>query len=157
MEIARFTHVSTERYQADAPQDAMPLESIPLPCRATSGSAGYDFTCTVDTILPPGGQATFPTGVRCEIQPGWVMLIFPRSSLGIKHRIRLANSVGVIDSDYAWSANEGHMFISLVNDGSEPFAFHKGDRVAQGVLVPFGTAGDHPQETRNGGFGSTGK
>ncbi len=60
-----------------------------------------------------------PTGVRAEIDTGWVLQIFPRSSLGFKFRLQLNNTVGIIDSDYFYSDNEGHMFIKVTNDSRE--------------------------------------
>ena len=101
MTIARFEHVSGAQYAADTQgcTGLLPVGSIPLPVRATSGSAGYDFTATCDVTLAPGQSALIPTGIRARMEPGWVLLLFPRSSLGFRHGVRLANTVGVIDSD----------------------------------------------------------
>ena len=158
MSIARFMHVSKEQYAASAPADALPVANIPLPRRATAGSAGYDFICPADVTLQPGDAITITTGIRCEMQPGWVLMLFPRSGLGFKHQVRLANTVGVIDADYFRAANEGHIMVRIVNGGDHAVSIAKGERFCQGVFLPHGLA---EEETvlagREGGFGSTGK
>ena len=145
MSIARFLHVSEEQYAASAPADALPVANIPLPRRATAGSAGYDFICPADVTLQPGDAITIATGI-------------PRSGLGFKHQVRLANTVGVIDSDYFRAANEGHIMVRIVNGGDHAVSITKGERFCQGVFLPHGLA---EEETvladREGGFGSTGK
>ena len=158
MSIARFLHVSEEQYAASAPADALPVNVIPLPRRATAGSAGYDFICPADVTLQPGDAIIIATGIRCEMQPGWVLMLFPRSGLGFKHQVHLANTVGVIDSDYFRAANEGHIMVRIVNGGDHAVSIAKGERFCQGVFLPHGLA---EEETvladREGGFGSTGK
>ena len=158
MSIARFMHVSKEQYAASAPADALPVANIPLPRRATAGSAGYDFICPADVTLQPSEAVTIPTGIRCEMQPGWVLMLFPRSGLGFKHQVRLANTVGVIDADYFHAANGGHIMVRIVNGGDHALSISKGERFCQGVFLPHGLA---EEETvlagREGGFGSTGK
>jgi len=159
MSIARFTRVSEAQY-AEATQglDCLPLEEIPLPRRATAGSAGYDFVSPVGVTVPAGGTALIPTGVRAEMEPGWVLLLFPRSSLGFRHSLRLANTVGVIDSDYAFAKNEGHIMVKLRNPLSVPVDIARGDRFCQGVFLPFGTAEEEGDfAPRSGGMGSTGR
>lgn len=156
MSIACFHHVSAAQYHADAPADAMPVDAIPLPRRATVGSAGYDFVCPVDVTLSPGEAVTIPTGIRCEMQPGWVLLLFPRSGLGFKHQLCLANTVGVIDSDYFGADNEGHILVRLVNRGDHAFSIGRGERFCQGLFLPHGLAQeDAVGDIRHGGFGST--
>ena len=159
MSIAKFEHVSAVRYAADMPyEDALPVEAIPLPCRATAGSAGYDFVCPAEVTMAPGEMAVVPTGIRVKMQPGWVLINCPRSSLGRKHRIRLANTVGVIDSDYYHADNEGHILVMLVNGGDHTATLHKGERFCQGIFLPHGLAEeDAVTAERTGGFGSTGK
>ena len=158
MSIARFMHVSEEQYAAFALPDPLPVSEIPLPRRATAGSAGYDFICPADVTLQPSEAVTIPTGIRCEMQPGWVLMLFPRSGLGFKHQVRLANTVGVIDADYFRAANEGHIMVRIVNGGDHAVSIAKGERFCQGVFLPHGLA---EEETvlagREGGFGSTGK
>lgn len=161
MSIARFTHVSEAQFAeaAAALENPMRLEEIPLPKRATAGSAGYDFTSPAETVIPAGGTALIPTGIRAEMEPGWVLMLFPRSSLGFKHALRLSNTVGVIDSDYAFAKNEGHIMVKLRNPLEEPVTIGRGERFCQGVFLPYGTAEEEEENLaeRSGGFGSTGK
>ena len=158
MSIARFLHVSEGQYAASAPAQAMPVGDIALPCRATAGSAGYDFICPVDVHLAPGEAVTIPTGIRCEMQPGWVLMLFPRSGLGFKHQVHLANTVGVIDSDYYHAANEGHIMVRIVNGGDHAVTIARGERFCQGVFLPHGLAEESEVAAdRTGGFGSTGR
>ena len=158
MSIARFLHVSEAQYAAFALPDPLLVSEIPLPQRATAGSAGYDFICPADITLQPSEAVTIPTGIRCEMQPGWVLMLFPRSGLGFKHQVRLANTVGVIDADYFHAANEGHIMVRIVNGSDHAVSIAKGERFCQGVFLPHGLA---EEETvlagREGGFGSTGK
>ena len=157
MTIAKFLHVSEGQYAAALP-DALEISAIPLPARATAGSAGYDFICPADITLQPGEAVTIPTGIRCEMKPGWVLMVFPRSGLGFKHQVRLANTVGVIDSDYFHAANEGHIMVRIVNGGDHAVSIAKGERFCQGVFLPHGLAEeDEVLADREGGFGSTGK
>ena len=158
MTIAKFLHVSEGQYAASALPDALEISAIPLPTRATAGSAGYDFICPADITLQPGEAVTIPTGIRCEMKPGWVLMVFPRSGLGFKHQVRLANTVGVIDSDYFHAANEGHIMVRIVNGGDHAVSIAKGERFCQGVFLPHGLAEeDEVLADREGGFGSTGK
>ena len=165
--IARFEKVTPRRFVEDwtatfpqqtIEQALLAYEHIQLPRRATSGSAGYDFFAPVGFELPAGESIKIPTGVSALIEDGWVLTLYPRSSLGFKFRFQLDNSVGVIDSDYARSDNEGHIFLRMTNDSREG----KGMRVptgaafAQGIFLPFGiTVDDDVKSARNGGFGST--
>ena len=142
----------------DKAGSAMALEEIPLPRRATAGSAGYDFVAPAETVVPAGGSALIPTGIRAEMEQGWVLILFPRSSLGFRTGIRLSNTAGIIDSDYAFAKNEGHIMVKLRNPSDKPVVIGRGERFCQGVFLPFGTAEEDNDFTeRSGGFGSTGK
>ncbi len=135
-------------------------DAILLPVRATAGSAGYDFHMPFPCTLPPGDTDVIPTGVRVKINPGWWLGCFPRSGLGFKYRLQLDNTVGVIDSDYYGSANEGHIFAKITNDGRDggTLVLERGDAFMQGVFLPYGiTYDDASTEKRDGGFGSTSK
>ena len=160
MSIARFTHVSEGQY-AEAMKGFnghMPLEEIPLPRRATTGSAGYDIVSPVEVTIGPSEAALIPTGIRAEMETGWVLMLFPRSSLGFKHGLRLSNTVGVIDSDYAFAKNEGHIMVKLRNPGTASVTIGQGERFCQGVFLPYGTAEEEQEfAERRGGFGSTGR
>lgn len=154
--VARFERVSRQEYAKSAlPEN---YENIALPRRATSGSAGYDFFLPHGVKLSPGETVTVATGVRALIDDGWVLMIFPRSGLGFKYRLQLVNTVGIIDSDYSLSDNEGHIHIRMTNNSHEKtLELRAGSAFAQGVFLPYGLAdGDSVSEVRNGGFGSTG-
>jgi len=136
----------------------MVYDAISLPKRATAGSAGYDFFSTCDVTLQPGESVKIPTGIRAYMEPGWVLMLYPRSGLGFRYRMQLANTVGVIDSDYYGSDNEGHIQIKITNDSRDGKAMQikTGDAFAQGVFTEYGiTEDDEVETTRNGGFGST--
>ena len=133
-------------------------EDIKLPCRATSGSAGYDFFAPYDITLRPNETAKIPTGIRVRIDDGWVLSIYPRSGLGFKYRLQLNNTVGIIDSDYYRSDNEGHIFIKITNDTNEgkTVEIPAGTAFAQGIFTEYGiTVDDEATGVRNGGMGST--
>ncbi len=161
MAVAKFGHVSDGQWReamGERVSLAIPLAEIPLPKRATAGSAGYDFVAPAETVIPAGGSALIPTGIRAEMEPGWVLVLFPRSSLGFKTGIRLSNTAGIIDSDYAFAKNEGHIMVKLRNPSDELVVIGRGERFCQGIFLPYGTAeenGDFAE--RSGGFGSTGK
>lgn len=133
-------------------------ESLALPERATKGSAGYDFLAPFSFSLSPGATIKIPTGIRVKMEEGWVLNLYPRSGLGFKYRLQLNNTVGIIDSDYYYSDNEGHIFIKLTNDSNEGKTVEvaQGSGFAQGIFAEFGiTVNDAAEGVRNGGFGST--
>lgn len=141
-----------------APQAEMMYDELVIPTRATVGSAGYDFHIPFGVVLAPGQTVTFPTGIRCWIDPDWVLLMVPRSSLGFKYKFQLDNTIGVIDSDYFYSDNEGQISIKMTNNSDKELTLYAGDRVAQAMFVPYGiTLDDEVSAIRNGGYGSTGK
>lgn len=133
-------------------------ENINLPKRSTSGSAGYDFISPIDFELNPGEEIKIPMGVRCNIDGDWVLMIYPRSSIGFKYQVGLANTTGIIDSDYYNAKNEGHIMVKLVNRGDKLFSVNNGDKIVQGIFLPYGiTIDDNAEGGRIGGFGSTGR
>ena len=157
--VARFLRVSDAQFAADW-RDAFPGEPTPdfpgLPRRATAGSAGYDFFAPKAFELRPGETVRIPTGVRARIDAGWVLMLFPRSGLGFKYRLRLDNTVGVVDADYFGAKNEGHIFVKMTNCGDRPLSVAAGEALCQGVFLPFGlTEDDDASAERIGGFGST--
>lgn len=143
-------------------------ETIKLPIRATTGSAGYDFASPIDFILNPGESIMIPTGIRVNIDEGWYLGIFPKSGLGFKYRVQLDNTVGIIDSDYYYSDNQGHIMVKITNNSKSsritnnnntynPAIVNHGKAFVQGIFIPFGvTYDDQVDGIRNGGFGSTG-
>ncbi len=163
--IAKFEKVSIRQFREamsglgidDKKIDEIYSE-IKLPRRATSGSAGYDFFSTLDFELAPGETVTVPTGIRARIDEGWVLCLYPRSGLGFKFRLQLNNTVGIIDSDYYNSDNEGHIFIKITNDTNtdKTVKINRGDGFVQGIFTHYGiTVDDDADGVRNGGFGST--
>lgn len=147
--IAKFYKVSSSQFNRDG------YENIVLPRRATAGSAGYDFIAPYDFTLEPGGETVIDTGIRARIADGWVLVILPRSGSGFKFGVRLANTAGVIDSDYFNADNEGHIKIKLIG-GSKTYSVKAGDAFAQGIFLPYGiTEDDECVAERHGGFGST--
>lgn len=167
--IARFYKVSFNRFKEDwlgeFPQTTEEevwkiYKDIDLPKRATAGSAGYDFYAPEAFSLRSGETIKIPTGIRVEMEEGWVLKCYPRSGLGFKYRLQLDNSVGIIDSDYFYSDNEGHMFAKITNDAKQDktLTVEKGHGFMQGIFVEYGiTADDNATAVRNGGFGSTTK
>lgn len=162
--ITKFEKVSISQYNQDLEKNDFKqlnsYEDIKLPKRATKGSAGYDFYLPFDLILKPNETILIPTGIRCKMNPNYVLMIFPRSSLGFKYRLMLNNTVGIIDSDYYNALNEGHIMIKVTNNSLEnkTLELKKGDAFAQGIFMVYGiTCDDETNEIRTGGFGSTNK
>ena len=132
--------------------------NIKLPERATRGSAGYDFFAPFDIELSPGETITVPTGIRAKIATGWLLSCYPRSGLCFKYRLQLDNTVGIIDSDYYLSDNEGHILAKITNNSLEgkTLSVKCGEGFMQGIFLEFGiTIDDDCKGVRNGGFGST--
>lgn len=166
--IAKFHKVSHKQFEKDW-LDSFPdtakdtikeiYDNIKLPTRATKSSAGYDFHSPMTFTLSPKQSIKIPTGIRVVMEDGWVLKIYPRSGLGFKYRLQLNNTVGVIDGDYAFSDNEGHIFAKITNDTNEGrlVKVREGDGFMQGIFVEYGiTEDDEADGIRNGGFGSTG-
>ena len=115
---------------------------------------------TEDQIKALYEEIKLPTGIRVEMEENWVLKCYPRSGLGFKFRLQLNNTVGIIDSDYFYSDNEGHIFAKLTNDTNEnkTVELGKGTGFMQGIFVEYGiTVDDDATAVRNGGFGSTTK
>ena len=163
--IAKFEKVSLNQYLAsfdDKEKEEIEgiYNNILLPKRATKGSAGYDFFAPFDITLNPGETIKVPTGIRVSMVENFVLKLYPRSGLGFKYRLQLNNTVGIIDSDYYNSDNEGHIFAKITNDSNEgkTLTIKKGTGFMQGIFVEYGiTFDDDTTEERNGGFGSTTK
>ena len=147
--VAKFSKVSFDQFyndycgtffdDCDKPSKESVREiydQIKIPTRATKGSAGYDFFAPFDMSLTPGVEMKVPTGIRVEID----------------------NAVGVIDSDYFHSDNEGHIFAKVINDSrqNKKLFVKTGSSFVQGILLPYGISYDDEADgVRNGGFGST--
>jgi len=163
-------------------------KEINLPKRSTAYSAGYDFEVAEDTLIPPLAQLTntmqthhsgtftldelaqytkeinarptlVPTGIKCQINDGWYLKLTVRSSLPLKHWLILANGEGIIDADYYNNpGNEGAIFFQLINLSPFPILLKKGDKIGQGIFVPYGLIENDAYgsgKKRKGGFGST--
>lgn len=153
---AKFEKVSFEQFQPYG--DETTHQNIKLPRRATAQSAGYDFFAPADLSVQPQQTVTVATGIRALMPGDWCLMIFPRSSLGFKYRLKLNNTVGIIDADYAESDNEGHIFVRMTNESDVPLQIAKGTAFAQGIFTMYLlTEDDDATAKRNGGLGSTTK
>ena len=135
-----------------------------IPARATPGSAGMDLCACVDTPtqILPGQRLAMPTGISIELDgpdcDKYAAFIFARSGLSARHGVALANSVGVVDSDY-----RGEVIVSLINHSDTAYTISPGERIAQMVIMPVCLPEIMPADELtdtlrgDGGFGSTGK
>jgi dUTP pyrophosphatase len=133
-------------------------QSVTLPKRATTSSAGYDLAAIKETVIEARQVGMVPTGVKALFPDNEVLYVIARSSLPVKYGLMLPNGVGVIDSDYYNNPrNEGEIFVLLYNFTDYPVTIPKGERIAQAIFSPFFKVSDEdaPTESRNGGFGST--
>ena len=129
-----------------------------LPTRATAKSAGHDFFLKEDVTIKPGKAVFQYTDVKCRLNRDEVLLLFVRSSIGIKQHLMLANGTGVIDADYYGNAdNDGNIGLTLYNYGTDAVTLKEGTRIMQGVVVDYRISeNDAAYGNRSGGFGSTG-
>lgn len=152
MRVSQFLKVSEEEFC-----DAEHYGNIKIPTRATKDSAGYDFVSPTDAFIPRHSNYIIKTGIRAKMEPDTVLLILPRSSMGIKKGITLANTCAVIDSDYFNADNEGHIMLCLRNNSETDIYINAGDHIAQGIFLTYGiTKDDIADHVRTGGIGSTG-
>lgn len=163
--MAKFLKVSEDNFISSldgfSKDEAKKIyEDIKLPLRATKYSAGYDFYAPFDFTLKPGETIKIPTGIRAKMREDYALFLLPRSGLGFKYRLQLNNTIGLIDADYFYSDNEGHIFAKITNDSNEGkvISVKKGEAFIQGVFLSYGiTEDDEVNSIRNGGFGSTSK
>ena len=163
--MAKFLKVSEDNFISSldgfSKEEAKKIyEDIKLPLRATKYSAGYDFYSPFDFTLKPGETIKIPTGIRAKMREDYALFLLPRSGLGFKYRLQLNNTIGLIDADYFYSDNEGHIFAKITNDSNEGkvISVKKGEAFIQGVFLSYGiTEDDEVNSIRNGGFGSTSK
>ena len=173
--MIRFEKVSFKQFKKDM-KTFYPLasdasieyeyEKIKLPKRSTIGSAGYDFYMPFDARIEKLGKdptnskhdyLVVPTGIRWVTDRKDIVLILtPRSGLGFKKGFFISNTLGVIDSDYAQSSNEGHIMVKF-GARIDSIAFQMGDAFVQGIILPYITTDDEEEITtvRDGVFGST--
>lgn len=128
-----------------------------IPIRGTKNSAGYDISSIEDVVIKPGEVKVLKTGIKAYMNHDEVLELYVRSSIGIKKSLMLANTVGIIDSDYYNNSdNEGHIMIAIYNYGNSDTNIVKGERIAQGIFKQYLTTSDDTViTTREGGIGST--
>lgn len=156
--IRRFHVVSENQFNEDFQEFDTILEDIKTPRRATKGSAGYDFYAPFDIVLQPLEEIKIPTGIKAEMLQSDCLMLFPRSSLGFKFYLKLANTVGIVDADYFGNKkNEGHIFIKMKNGSDKIINIKKGEAFAQGIFMNYRITNDDApvEEIRQGGMGST--
>ena len=160
--VAKFEKISKEQWRKDFGDNSdhdfdEVLEDTLLPNRATKGSAGYDIVTPYNIVLQPSEEIVVQTGLKCRIENGWFMGIFPKSGLGFKYYARLANTVGIIDSDYYNNEkNEGHILVKIRNEGETEMTIEAHKGICQAIFIPYGIdEGDDSKGVRKGGFGST--
>lgn len=150
--------------------------TVSTPKRSTATSAGYDFEATEDVIIPPlyetlaelskadkedlirnAKPVLVPTGIKAYMGKDEFLMLANRSSNPLKKFLIIPNGVGIIDSDYYNNeSNEGHIYFQFINAGPKPIEIKRGDKIGQGIFIPFLVAdGDEASQTRTGGFGST--
>ena len=111
MSIGQFTAAWKDTFQERSEEKIREIyETFKIAAACNSRKCGYDFFAPVDLVLAPGETIKIPTGVRVWMEQDWVLKCYPRSGLGFKYRLQLNNTVGIIDSDYYNSDNEGHIF-----------------------------------------------
>lgn len=157
-----YTKVAGEDFKAkNGVLNYQRYDELQIPRRATKGSAGYDFFSPISFKLKPGQTIKVPTCMKCSLNPGTVLMLFPRSSLGFKYRMQLDNSVGVVDQDYYNNeSNEGHIFIKVTNDSKcgKTLEVKTGEAFAQGIIMRYEVTDDDDTDgVRSGGIGSTTK
>ncbi len=166
--IAKFEKVSFEEWMrsldCENPSETLKevwgsyWDEIELPKRSTTGSCGYDFTLPYDLDIFEGEFDDYPiqpTGIRCKIEEGYFLQLVPKSGIGTKYGFRFRNTVGIIDSDYYNSDNEGHIKFSV--EVEKDLQLGTGDKIFQGIFLPYYLAEEEPPKAiRNGGHGSTG-
>lgn len=136
-------------------------EGINLPKRSTKNSAGYDLEAAEDCIIPSfklGQKPTLiKTGLKAYMESDEVLILANRSSNPGKKGLILANSIGVVDSDYYENPdNDGHIMYAFYNIKEEDVEIKKGDRIGQAIFQKYLIADDDIAEgERTGGFGST--
>lgn len=128
-----------------------------IPRYETAGAAGFDLAASEDVTVQPGEVALVPTGLAIEVPAGMFLGVFARSSTPLKRGLMVANGVGVVDPDYCGPTDE--VKIEAYNFTASPVHVKAGDRIAQGILIPFARAEwQEVQELKaesRGGFGAT--
>ena len=133
-----FEKISFEQFKKDVADDRDLYDSVTIPQRSSSATAGYDLPLLADLELQPGETIKLPTGLKARFQPDEMLLLIVRSKTGFKYNIRLCNQVGVIDSDYYNNTDhEGHLFIKIQNEDTVAHSFKRGDALVQGIFTKY--------------------
>ena len=132
--------------------------AVDLPRYQTAGAAGFDLASSADMTVQPGEVTLVPTGLVIEVPSGYFLGVFARSSTPLKRGLMVANGVGIVDADYCGPTDE--IRIEVLNFTANPVTIARGDRLAQGVILPYVRATwrevtDLARPDR-GGFGGTG-
>jgi len=133
------------------------IKDVKMPIRATKHSAGYDMFSPIDITVEPGQMQMIWTNVKAQFNDDEVLLLCVTSGMG-KHGIMLANTLGIIDSDYySNEGNDGNIGIRLYNFSNEPYVVKAGDKIGQGMFMKYLCVDGEEEVTsvRKGGFGST--
>lgn len=158
---ARFEYISDdeiEKFINGYDSYSGTFQDPDLPRRATSDSAGYDIQTPMNIDLDPEEEIIVPTFLKCRIESGWFLGLFPKSGLGWKYHVKIANTIGVVDGDYYNNVdNEGHILVKIRNEGDKPLHIEIGKAFVQGIFLPYGVERlePMPMKVRAGGFGST--
>ena len=157
--MRKFYKINYSQFCKDFLDDKDFYDGYCLPKRATKFSAGYDFFSLCDYVIHPGEVLRIPTGIKVDMNDDEMFCLFVRSSMGFKYNVRLTNQVGIIDKDYFSNPdNDGHMWVSLQNQGESDFVIHKGDAFCQGIFMKYLlTDDDDSNGVRVSGIGSTSK
>lgn len=161
--MRKFEIISEKQWELDIEEEfayQCSVEGHIKPRRGTKYSAGYDFISPVKITVKAHEMAKIPTGIKASMEHDEALFIYPRSSIGFKTGIRLANTVGIVDSDYYNNTNnEGHIFIKFYNPTDTDFEVNIGDKIAQGIFMKYLTVDDEEDinTERSGGLGSTGR
>ena len=154
-----FEKISFEQFKKDVQADINLYNDYLLPKRATKNSVGYDFYAINDIVIKPGEIVKIPTGYKANFNGDEGLLLIMRSGLGFKYNLRLTNQIGLVESDYYNNeSNEGHMWVSIQNEGDKEVIISKNKAYCQGIFIKYLVTDDDVAEgERVGGFGSTTK
>ncbi len=153
-----FEKVSYEQFSKDVVDDKDVYNDYLLPTRSSKYSCGYDFKAIYDMVLRPGEILKIPTGYKAKFKEDEFLMLVVRSSMGFKYNVRMCNQVGIIDCDYYNNSdNEGHIWVSLQNEGDQDYVIKKGSAYLQGIFMKYLTCGEEVDDIRVGGIGSSNK
>lgn len=158
-----FEFLSIEQHEKDFEEIQNSMYErivITMPRRGTARSAGYDIFAPFDFELKPMEEIKIPTGIKAYMLDDECLKIYPRSGLGFKYHLKIANTIPVIDSDYFGNkSNEGHIYVKLRNEGDKIVSIRQGEAFCQAIFEKYLLidGDDFTGNERMGGFGSTGR